>query len=70
MAGSGKKKVTPKAAKAAAGEIVDHVPAPVAATVIEPKGEKIVFRGVKTHNLRDIDVTIPKNKIVSVVGVS
>lgn len=29
-----------------------------------------MFRGVKTHNLRDIDVTVPKNQIISVVGVS
>ncbi len=38
--------------------------------VYQPEGEKIVFRGIKTHNLRDVDITIPKNNIVSVVWVS
>lgn len=44
----------------------DHI----TSEVHTPEGERITFRGVKTHNLRDIDVCIPKNKIVSVVWVS
>jgi excinuclease UvrABC ATPase subunit len=26
----------------------------------------IVFQGIRTHNLRNIDITLPKNKIISV----
>jgi excinuclease UvrABC ATPase subunit len=26
----------------------------------------IVFQGIKTNNLRNIDLTLPKNKIISV----
>jgi excinuclease ABC subunit A len=33
-------------------------------------GSEIVFEGIKTHNLRDIDVTLPKNKIITITGVS
>jgi ABC-type transport system involved in cytochrome bd biosynthesis fused ATPase/permease subunit len=32
--------------------------------------EKIVFQGVKTNNLKDIDLTLPKNKIITITGVS
>ena len=76
LAGSGKKKPV-AAAKSAAKSKKTILPDEIITTgdhikpeVHLPEGEKIVFRGVKTHNLRDIDVTIPKNKIVSVVGVS
>ena len=31
---------------------------------------KITFQGVKTHNLRDIDIEIPKNKLITITGVS
>lgn len=30
----------------------------------------IVFQGIRTHNLRNIDLTLPKNKIISVTWVS
>ncbi|HMT01181.1 MAG TPA: hypothetical protein PKC14_02550, partial [Candidatus Absconditabacterales bacterium] len=34
-------------------------------------GEQVLtFRGVKTHNLRNIDIDLPKNKIITVTGVS
>ena len=36
----------------------------------EPDGEKIIFRGIRTHNLKDIDITIPKWQIIAVAGVS
>ncbi len=36
----------------------------------EPKGESIVFRGIRTHNLKDIDITIPKGEIIAVTWVS
>ena len=70
IAGSGKKK--PAVKKAASDKPIvqddvittgDHI----TSEVHIPEGDKIVFRGVKTHNLRDIDVCIPKNNIVSVV---
>jgi len=30
----------------------------------------IVFQGVKTHNLKDINITLPKNKMITITGVS
>lgn len=32
--------------------------------------EKITFQWVKTHNLKNIDIEIPKNKIIAITGVS
>lgn len=32
--------------------------------------DEIVLEGVRTHNLKDIDITLPKNKIITVTGVS
>jgi len=31
---------------------------------------KITFQGVKTHNLKNIDVELPKNKLITITGVS
>ncbi len=31
---------------------------------------KITFQGIKTHNLRNIDIEIPKNKLITITGVS
>jgi len=31
---------------------------------------KITFQGVKTHNLKNIDIEIPKNKLITITGVS
>ena len=32
--------------------------------------EKIEIKGAKSHNLKDIDVTIPRNKLVVITGLS
>ena len=32
--------------------------------------QMIIFQGVKTHNLRNIDVSFPKNQIITITGVS
>ena len=32
--------------------------------------QMISFQGVRTHNLRDIDVSFPKNQIITITGVS
>jgi excinuclease ABC subunit A len=32
--------------------------------------QQIVFRGAKTHNLKNIDIILPKNKVITVTGVS
>jgi len=32
--------------------------------------EKIILKGIKTHNLKDIDLTIPLNQLICITGVS
>ena len=32
--------------------------------------KKINIRGAREHNLKDIDISIPKNKLVVITGVS
>ncbi|MCF8365450.1 MAG: excinuclease ABC subunit UvrA [Bacteroidales bacterium] len=35
-----------------------------------PQFENIIFKGISTHNLKNIDVVIPKNKLTVITGVS
>lgn len=39
-------------------------------TMSESLGNKIIFQWVRTHNLRDIDLELPKNKLITITGVS
>ncbi len=38
--------------------------------MMEDLGNTIHFEGVKTHNLKDIDLDLPKNKLITITGVS
>lgn len=42
----------------------------LSSNISEPEWEKIVFRGIRINNLKDIDVSIPKGKLTTVVWVS
>ena len=35
-----------------------------------PKGEKIIIRGARTHNLKNIDLEIPRNAMTVFTGLS
>ena len=37
---------------------------------VEPNDQKIIIRGARTHNLKNIDVTIPRNKMTVFTGLS
>jgi excinuclease ABC subunit A len=39
-------------------------------TWIEPNDQKIVIRGARTHNLKNIDLEIPRNRLVVFTGLS
>jgi excinuclease ABC subunit A len=32
--------------------------------------EELVLEGISTHNLKNIDITLPKNKLITITGVS
>lgn len=56
------KKIPTKASKAALEKIIE--------TSHSINDQMITFQGVKTHNLRNIDVSFPKNQIITITGVS
>ena len=37
---------------------------------IRPPADRIVIRGVRVHNLRNIDLDLPRNRLIVVTGVS
>lgn len=39
-------------------------------TITQSFGNKINFQGVRTHNLKDIDLELPKNQVICLTGVS
>ena len=43
--------------------------APMSVNTADPK-ENIIIKGAKLHNLKDIDVVIPRNKLVVITGLS
>ena len=38
--------------------------------IVAPRADGILIKGARTHNLKDVTVTIPRNKLVVVTGVS
>ena len=38
--------------------------------ILAPRADGILIKGARTHNLKDVTVTIPRNKLVVVTGVS
>lgn len=65
------KHVTKKTTASKKSQAVHHTPIHQPQHVVFPiEGEKIVFQWIKTHNLKDIDIEIPKNQIVTITGVS
>jgi excinuclease ABC subunit A len=47
-----------------------EVPAKILYPEYSTLSEQIVFQGVKTNNLKNIDLTLPKNAIITITGVS
>ena len=47
-----------------------HPPRRIAGTLREMTNEFIKIRGARQHNLKNVDLDIPKNKLVVLTGVS
>lgn len=65
-----KKKAVTKVGALPATKKLNTIPTAMLYEDFSSLSEKIVFQGVKTNNLRNIDLTLPKNKIITITGVS
>lgn len=48
----------------------DILNSPIGSQNLALSEEEIVFQGIRTHNLKDIDLTLPKNKLITITWVS
>jgi len=72
-AGAERRSALPGAAESKGNAAVGHVTAGAKASGVartSSLGEEIVVRGARVHNLKNIDCTIPHNKITVVTGLS
>ncbi|HEY4290265.1 MAG TPA: excinuclease ABC subunit UvrA [Puia sp.] len=61
---------TGKVKKQKAEKIIPLVPAQAPSQALSQKADSIFIKGARVHNLKNIDVSIPRNKLIVVTGVS
>ena len=44
----------------------DILNSPIESQNLTLSEEEIVFQGIRTHNLKDIDLTLPKNNLITI----
>jgi hypothetical protein len=44
----------------------DILNSPIGSQNLALSEEEIVLQGIRTHNLKDIDLTLPKNKLITI----
>ena len=67
---SKKSELSPKIATKSSSKKLQKIPTQMLYEDFSSLAEKIVFQGVNTNNLRNLDITLPKNKIITITGVS
>lgn len=67
---SSSKKSVSKKNSSISGKQLKEIPTQILYDDFSELSEKIVFQGVKTNNLKNIDIVLPKNKIITITGVS